>query len=108
MTATSSGECPHCGERMESVTAFDRHLADRHGLRMPDDPSPPRPPQPSPRAGTSLTDLVAGVLSVIMWVGIAAFVILLYLGAIPLQFLVILSVVGALFGLYLWYRMRVG
>jgi hypothetical protein len=42
----SSIACPHCEEVVESVPAFDRHLAERHFLRSPAGPPPVRPLSP--------------------------------------------------------------
>jgi len=88
VTDTSSGQCPHCGERIESVEAFDRHLAERHFLRPPDGPPPPRPRS------------AAATLEGIAWLVAVAFGVLLFLGLIPIQVLAILIAGSALFLLY--------
>jgi hypothetical protein len=64
------GECPHCGERVESVAAFDRHLAERHGLRSPD-ASPPSEPKRLGCGGFAVA-LGAGLITIFaLFLGLA-------------------------------------
>jgi hypothetical protein len=103
MTAMSSGECPHCGERIENVAALDRHLAERHYLRTPDAGVPPTPaPWPPPRPDLRMATILEGIV----WLGLAAFSLLLWLGVIPIEWFLIAIGASVLWYLSLEYRRR--